>query len=123
MEIPKGHQTIMPYLILENAGRFFDFVKHVFNAELIYPAERPDELDGHCELRIGESTIMFAKAGGPWEPRTADMFVYVDDVDGTYNRAIGKGAATVLPPEDKEYGRSCGVTDPFGNIWWPTSGT
>lgn len=121
MEIPKGHQTIMPYLIVEDADRFFDFAEHVFNAELTYPASRPAGLDGHCELRIGGSTIMFAKTGGPWETRTADMFVYVDNVDEAYEKALAKGATTVLPPDDKEYGRSCGVTDPFGNIWWPTA--
>lgn len=121
MEIPEGHQTIMPYLIVEDADGFFDFAENVFGATLTYPSPRPEELDGHCELRIGESAIMFAKSGGQWAPRTADMFIYVENVDETYERALAKGATSILPPDDKDYGRSCGVTDPYGNVWWPTS--
>jgi uncharacterized glyoxalase superfamily protein PhnB len=121
MEIPKGHQTLMPYLIVEDADGFFDFTEKVFGAELTYPADRPGKLDGHCELRIGESTIMFAKSGGQWTPRTADMFVYVENADETYNKAVEQGASSVMPPADQDYGRSCGVTDPAGNIWWITS--
>ena len=49
------------------------------------------------------------------------MFVYVEDADETYKKAVENGAETVMPPDDQPYGRSCGVTDPFGNVWWITS--
>jgi uncharacterized glyoxalase superfamily protein PhnB len=74
-------------------------------------------------MRIGSSTVMFAQCGGPWEPRTADMFVYVDDADAAYNRSIQNGATTIMEMADQNYGRSGGVTDPFGNVWWITSVT
>ena len=64
---------------------------------------------------------MFAKSGGQWKPRTADMFVYVENADETYDRSLKHGATTIMGPADQNYGRSCGVTDPFGNIWWITS--
>lgn len=121
MEIPKGHQALMPYLIVEDADRFFYFAEKVLDAKLTYPAEKPENLDGHCELNIAGSTIMFAKSGGQWTPRTADMFVYVENADETYDKAVAEGATTVMPPADQDYGRSCGVTDPFGNVWWITS--
>ena len=121
MNIPKGHQAVMPYLVVESADRFFDFAEHVFGATLSYPAERPAELDGHCELQIGSSTVMFAKSGGPWTPRTADMFVYVADADETYEKALRLGATSVMKIADQDYGRSGGVTDPFGNVWWITA--
>jgi uncharacterized glyoxalase superfamily protein PhnB len=111
----------MPYLIVEDADAFFRFVEKVFGAELTYPAVRPETLDGHCELTIGGSTVMFAKSGGQWTPRTADMFVYVENADDIYNKALEQGATTVMPPADQDYGRSCGVNDPFGNVWWITS--
>ena len=57
------------------------------------PNKRPNDLDGHCELQIGPSTVMFAKSGGQWEPRTADMFVYVENADETYNRSLKPGSA------------------------------
>ena len=121
MKIPEGHQRVMPYFIVEDATAFFDFAARVFGAQLTYPAERPDVLDGHCEMGIGSSTMMFAKCGGPWKPRTADLFVYVENADDTYSRALDAGATMVMEMADQNYGRSGGVTDPFGNVWWITS--
>ena len=121
MEIPKGHQTLMPYFIVDGADRFRDFVKSVFNAAITYEDTAPDGTIGHCEARIGDSTIMFGGSGDPWKPRTSDLFIYVNDADEVYKKALNNGATTVLQPENKSYGRSCGVTDPFGNIWWITS--
>lgn len=34
MNIPSGHNTIMPYLILNKADKFSQFVSDVFGAEL-----------------------------------------------------------------------------------------
>lgn|SRR4030095_1208752 len=121
MEIPKEHQTLMPYFIVDGADRFRDFIKSVFNAQITYEDAAPDGTIGHCEARIGDSTIMFGGSGGPWQPRTSDLFIYVNDADEVYKRALKNGASTVLDPQNKSYGRSCGVTDPFGNIWWITS--
>lgn len=121
MNIPKGHQTVMPYFIVEDANGFFDFAENVFGARLSYPAERPAELDGHCEMQIGSSTLMFSKSGGPWKPRTADLFVYVEDADETYKKALDAGATSVMELSDQNYGRSGGVSDPYSNIWWITS--
>ena len=52
----------------------------------------------------------------------AGMFVYVEDADETYHKALAEGAKSIMPPSDQEYGRSGGVIDPFGNTWWPTTG-
>jgi PhnB protein len=123
MKIPEGHQTVMPYFMVEDATGFFDFAANVFGAELTHPPVPPDELDGHCEMRIGSSTIMFAKCGGPWKPRTADLFVYVENADDTYRKALDAGATTIMEMADQNYGRSGGVTDSFGNVWWITSVT
>jgi uncharacterized glyoxalase superfamily protein PhnB len=49
------------------------------------------------------------------------MFVYVADADVTFDKAIKAGSTTVMEIADLEYGRSGGVTDPFGNVWWITS--
>jgi len=123
MSIPTAHQVLMPYLMVEDADSFFDFAAAVFDAKLSHPKERPKHLDGHCELQIGSSTVMFARSGGQWKPRTADLFVYVDNADETYHRSLKQSATTVMEPANQTYGRSCGVTDPFGNTWWITSVT
>jgi len=36
---------------------------------------------------------------------------------------IAEGAVSLMEVENKDYGRSSGVTDPFGNVWWITSVT
>ena len=120
MNIPNGHQGVMPYLMMEDAAGFIDFIKAVFGAEMLIQDKRGD-IVGHCEARISGSTIMFSQSRNEWKPATANMFVYVDDADVTYAKALENGATTVMPLADQEYGRSCGVTDPCGNVWWITS--
>lgn len=113
----------MPYLMLEDAKAFIEFTKLVFNAELTHFDMRGDDLVGHCEIQIGGSTIMFSNTRGDWTTATANMFVYVDDADATYAKAVELGSTAIMPPADQDYGRSCGVTDPHGNVWWITSVT
>lgn len=120
MNIPIGHQAVMPYLMLEDAVGFIGFVKKVFDAEITHESMR-DGIVGHCEAQIGGSTIMFSNSRDQWTPQTANMFVYVENADETYAKAVENGSQTVMPPDDQDYGRSCGVTDPFGNTWWITS--
>ncbi len=122
MNIPKGHQVVMPYLMVKGASKFTDFVKSVFNAEVTMKKLREDgETIMHSEIQIGGSPIMFCDATQQWEPRTANLFIYVDNADETYEKAIGLGATTVMELSNQDYGRTCGVTDPFGNVWWITS--
>jgi PhnB protein len=122
MEIPKVHQAVMPYLMLQNAARFIDFTKAVFNADVAMQKNRDNEnLIMHSEINISGSTIMFCDAPDQWRTATANLFVYVDDADKAYQRAIENGATTVMELSNQDYGRTCGVTDPCGNTWWITS--
>jgi PhnB protein len=122
MKLPKGHQVVMPYLMLNGALRFIDFVKAVFNAELMTHRLREDGATVmHAEVTIGGSTIMFSEATEQWPGQTANLFVYVNNADETYKKAIASGAVTTMELSDQDYGRTCGVTDPFGNVWWITS--
>jgi len=121
MNIPSTHQTVMPYLMLKDAAKFIDFVKQVFDAEITHHSMRDEKLLGHCEMRIGGSTIMFSDANEDWKPQTANLFIYVNDADETFQKALDHEAAVVMELADQDYGRSGGVTDPFGNVWWITS--
>lgn len=122
MEIPKVHQAIMPYLMLKNAAGFIDFTQRVFNADAGMKRLRDDaDTIMHAEIMISGSTIMFCEASDQWAVANANLFIYVDDADVTYNLAIANGASTVMELSDQDYGRTCGVTDPFGNTWWITS--
>jgi len=121
LNIPNGYQRVMPYLIVNNAAGFFQFTKDVFGAEERYKAMRDEHLIMHAEISIGGSVIMFADATELYNERTAGMFMYVDDCDAVYKKALENGATCAMEPADQSYGRSAGITDPFGNTWWITS--
>jgi len=122
MKIPNGHQAIMPYLMLVDAAKFIDFCQNVFNATLLSSRKRDDGVTiMHAEINIDGSTIMFSEASKEWKPATSNMFVYVENADKTYQLAVDAGAVTIMELSDQDYGRTCGVTDPFGNVWWITS--
>ncbi|WP_152269320.1 VOC family protein [Agriterribacter humi] len=121
MNIPKGHQQLMPYLILENPRDFIRFASTVFDA---VPGNEHLRDDGvtimHAELKIGECTIMFAQATEQWTLQTANLFIYVNDADKSYATALESGGISVMEPADQSYGRACGVKDPSENTWWIT---
>jgi uncharacterized glyoxalase superfamily protein PhnB len=119
--IPAHYQTVMPYLIVKNAAGFMEFMKNIFGAEEIHKVMRDKDTIMHGEIIIGESMIMFADSTPEFGERPAGMFIYVKDADATYHKALAAGAKGTMPPADQPYGRSCGITDPFGNDWWPTS--
>lgn len=123
MKIPGQYNRLMPYLIIKSTDDFIKFMEKVFDAteQLIVPGK--DGTVMHGELRIGDAVIMFAEAGGQFNVMNAGMYLHVEDADITYKKALDAGAITVegQEPSDKDYGRTCGVTDPFGNTWWITS--
>ena len=121
IKIPEGYQQVMPYLILKNAAGFFAFTQRVFGALKNHETMRDENIIRHAEVKIGNSTIMFADSTDGYEPATANLFVYVENADDTYKKALEAGATSLREPADQNYGRSCGVTDPFGNTWWITS--
>lgn len=123
MKVPEGNQTVMPYLIVNGAVQFIEFTKSVFNAveNEKRRSMRDEETIRHSEIMIGDSTIMFADSTGTFAPHTAGLFIYVENADKTFKKAIDHGAEVVMDLSDQDYGRTCGVKDPFGNVWWITS--
>jgi len=122
MNIPAHHQVIMPYLMLKNAKSFIEFTREVFNATVIVEIKHEDQENiQHVEISLSGATIMLSEATEQWKTQNANLFIYVENADKTYQTALSHGAASLMEPETKEYGRTCGVTDPFGNVWWITS--
>lgn len=123
MKVPSQYNRLMPYLIIPAAGAFIDFMKYVFDAKEQMVTPRTEALIMHGELRVGDSVIMFADATEEFAPRPAGMFIYVDNVDETYQKALAKGAISTMKPAQQSYGYTCGFKDPFGNDWWPSEAT
>ncbi|MEO8412991.1 MAG: VOC family protein [Ginsengibacter sp.] len=119
-KIPENYQTVMPYLIVKGAAQFISFMQTVFDATETYRAMRDEQTIMHAEIMIGGSTIMFAESTDTYAVRNAGMFIYVEDADAVFKKAMDAGARVVTEMADQSYGRSGGVTDPFGNTWWIT---
>jgi len=124
--IPEGYHSLQIYLAVKDASRAIDFYKEAFGAEETIRMPGPDGKVAHAELQIGDSKLMLsdpfphsdvrppAERGGP----TASIFMYVDDVDATFEQAQRAGATVVSELEDMFWGDRFGtVADPFGHVW------
>jgi PhnB protein len=117
--IPEGFHTVTPYLMVQGASKLIDFLKQAFGAEEIFRMARPDGAIMHAEVRIGDSIVMMSEAMAEHGPMPTMIYLYVEDVDTVYNRALRAGATSLREPTDEFYGdRSGGVKDASGNQWW-----
>jgi PhnB protein len=115
-------QVIIPYLLLKGAKQFIEFTKSVFDATVSECREREDTNQVmHAELMIKGSMIMVADATDRWIPSTNSLFIWVENADVTYQKAIQNGAESIMELANFETRRISGVKDAFNNIWWITS--
>ena len=114
--IRHGVGSVRPYLY----GRLdmLELVKRAFGA--VELEHLPVGKGAHVEAKIGDSMIVMEVSDPPHPSgKPASIYVYVDDVDAAYQRALAAGATSMAAPEDKPYReRAAGVKDSFGNIWW-----
>lgn len=116
--IPDGAHTVTPYLVVEGIPKLMDFLKQAFGAQEVFRMTRPDGGVMHAEVKIGDSMIMMGQAMGEWKAKPCSLYLYVEDVDAVYQRAIQAGGTSVREPSDQFYGdRTGGVIDPCGNYW------
>jgi PhnB protein len=117
--IPEGYHSVTPYLVVPGASKLIDFLKQAFEAEETERVASPDGTIMHAEVRIGDSIIMMGDAMGEFTPMPGMIYLYVNDADATYQRALRAGATSMREPENQFYGnREAGVKDELGNIWW-----
>jgi PhnB protein len=126
--IPEGHHTVTPHLTLDNAAQAIDWYKKALGAAEVARAVGPDGKIMHAEIRIGDSLIMLNdEMGGGRSPKAfggspASLWVYVEDCDALFNRAVGAGAKVRPGPMgqmmDQFWGdRSGTFSDPYGYDW------
>jgi PhnB protein len=116
--IPEGYHSITPSFCVDGAQEFINFLKEVFAAQDRFKMDGPGGKVMHAELSIGDSAVMVSDVMPQWPAKSNSLYVYVDDVDATYRRALKAGATSVRTPENAFYGdRTSAVQDPFGNMW------
>lgn len=117
--IPKGYNTLTPFLVVTNGAEIIEFLKNAFEAEEMYRMTGPDNGIMHAELKLGNSMIMIGEAMADNKPWPNMLYFYTKDVDSVYQKALDAGAKSVNEPANHYYGdRNAGVMDPAGNMWW-----
>ena len=124
--IPDGASVVIPRLVCRDPAAEIDFITHTFGAEERVRRPGPDGTIAHALLMIGPAMIMIE---GEW-PAVANraprpdgsspvvLFVYVEDVDETVERAVTVGAKILIPIANQFWGdRTAWVMDPSGHVW------
>jgi uncharacterized glyoxalase superfamily protein PhnB len=115
---PEGFPTITPFLIVDGAARWIDFVKAAFDAAELSRHETEGRI-AHAHLRIGDSIVEIADSHGEWRPRPCSLHMYVEDARSVYAKAVAAGATARYEPSVKPYGDlEGGVVDQWGNDWF-----
>ena len=117
---PDGYNSVSVYIMADDAQRVVDFLVAVFGAT---ESRRFDNADGtimHTEVKIDDTVVMLASAGGDFPAFPVWLHVYVADVEAVYRKALDLGAVSVQEPtqKDGDPDRRGGFMDPAGNTWW-----
>jgi uncharacterized glyoxalase superfamily protein PhnB len=109
--IPDGWHSVTPRLVAHDPARLVRFLQDAFGARGEFNQSAPSQ------MRIGDSIVMVSGVG----PRAATksfLYLYVEDADATYKRALKAGASSIEAPRDVPYGdRRAMIKDPCGNDW------
>jgi PhnB protein len=124
--IPDTYPRVTPHLSIEGCAAALDFYQSVLGATVRMRMDAPGGLVAHAEIVLGQSVIMLGDAAVPdSDPSPAklggtpvSLFVYVEDVEEVFRRAVDAGAQAVSEPEYHFYGdRVATIDDPFGHRW------
>lgn len=117
--IPEGYQQAIPYLVVPDAGAQMDFLINVFDGNEKNRMTAPDGSVVHGEVKVGDSVIMIGQAREASQARKTMVYLYMEDCDAYFKRAVDSGAKVVSELEDQFYGdRHGAVEDSNGNQWY-----
>ncbi len=123
--IPQGFHSLTPGLTCKDAAKAIEVYKKAFGATERSRFAGPDGKIMHAELQIGDSMIFLADespgmSAAPTQgaPPSQAVYMYVPNVDATYDQAVAAGCQGAMPVSDMFWGDRFGkVIDPFGHHW------
>jgi PhnB protein len=127
--IPDDFTAPIPMLAVHDALAAIDFYREAFGGEEVLRMLDDEGKVGHAELKIGPARFMIAdeydehnrsprQLGGS----SVILYLYVDDADTTFLKAVAEGAKPIRPVADQFYGDRMGkLEDPFGHVWMVAS--
>lgn len=117
--VPKGLHTVTPYLIVDGADEQIEFIKNAFGGELTFMHRDDQDRVTHATVQIGDSTIMISDTMDDMKPVNAMLYIYTDDVDAMFRKAVNARARAEREPKNEFYGdRTAALKDRWGNSWW-----
>lgn len=117
--IPEGYENVIPYLMCSKTDEVIEFCKKVFDAKVDEISRGDDGSVRHATIHIRDSAVMLSEARAEYPATPVMLYIYVDNVDEVYKKAIAAGGVSQREPTNEFYGdRSCGVKDVSGNQWW-----
>ena len=115
--IPDLHAATL-YFHPVGAPKLIDFLENAFGAEVVERHQSDTGFIYHAKIRLGDTIVEMGEAHDQWRLMPSAIYMYVEDVDATYRRALNAGATSVMEPADQPYGdRTAWVRDEFGNRW------
>ncbi|GFO55733.1 glyoxalase [Geomonas sp. Red276] len=125
--IPEGFTTLTPTLVFKDTRKAINFYKEAFGAKERYSMPGPNGQGVmHAEIMIGNSIVMMNDEFPQQQVKSAEsigaspvnFYLYVDDVDASFARAIAAGGEQQMAVQEMFWGDRAGsFKDPFGYSW------
>ena len=122
--VPEGFTTVTASLVQRDCAKAIEFYKRALGAEEVMRMPGPDGKIMHAEVKIGTSIVMMndevmgAKSAESLGGSPVTFYLYVENCDQAYQKAIAAGGKEVMPPADMFWGdRMSQFLDPFGYRW------
>ena len=124
--LPDGVSAVLPMLVCRDVSAEIDFCKTTFNALEVLRRPGPDGKAAHAALTLNGAMIIIECEWPTLSSRSpqADgsspviIYVYVQDVDATIEKAVTAGAKILLPAKDQFWGDRTGrIMDSEGHVW------
>ena len=107
-------------MVVDGVPKLIDFLKSAFNAE--EKGRMINEKTGlvrHAEVKVGGSMVMMGDSNLGYNPVSSQLYIYVENLDQVYKRALEAGAVSQLEPTTQFFGdQLAAVKDPTGNVWY-----
>ncbi len=123
----EGFHSVTPMFVVKDGRKAIEFYKRAFGATERFAMPGPDGKGVmHAELQIGDSIVMMGEESPNEACKSAEtiggspvsFYIYVENVDEAFGRAVDAGSETKMPVQDMFWGDRVGtVQDPFGYSW------
>lgn len=123
--IPDGFHTVTPHLLIDGAGDALAFYEKALGAQIFGRMEVPGSGKVmHAMMQVGSSRVFLADPNPDWGQKGPDgtspvnFYLYVEDPDAAYEKALAGGMVSRAEPEDMFWGdRTAVASDPYGFNW------